>query len=209
MPNAAGYASICRLQFLACSNQRPYLHKRSAQVCSLVPSKSMGVVRSLCWDCLVVDWLLTEKCFLTSCHLVYFLWRLFIDWFYKFEATTSCRHDSSSLDVLDILWTLCTLLFVSNPGSGVAFVEIGRISSKHVRVTVASLKGAQTGRGNTAPVTQAVTPLNNHVSPAMDETAKTLLADEEMPADHVEAMDTREGKSVGEGLSQKKPWPEG
>ena len=76
-------------------------------------------------------------------------------------------------------------------------VEIGRISSKHVRVTVASPKGGglqpTTPRGH---VTAA--PLNNHVvSPAMDETAaRTLLADEEMPAaDHVEAMDTREGKS--------------
>jgi len=77
----------------------------------------------------------------------------------------------------------------------VAFVEIGRISSKHVRVTVASPKGAQTPRGITAPPTQAATPLNNHVSAPMDESAKPVLADEEMPADHVEAMDTREGKS--------------
>ena len=76
-----------------------------------------------------------------------------------------------------------------------AFVEIGRISSKHVRVTVASPKGAQTPRGITAPPTQAATPLNNHVSAPMDESAKPVLADEEMPADHVEAMDTREGKS--------------
>jgi len=77
----------------------------------------------------------------------------------------------------------------------VAFVEIGRISSKHVRVTVASPKGAQTPRGVAAPLTQAATPLNNHVS-AMDDSAKPLHADEEMPADHVEAMDTREGKLI-------------
>ena len=86
--------------------------------------------------------------------------------------------------------------FFSNPGSGVAFVEIGRISSKHVRVTVASPKGAQTPRGITAPPTQATTPLNNHVSAPMDESAKPLRADEEMPADHVEAMDTREGNLI-------------
>ena len=86
--------------------------------------------------------------------------------------------------------------FFSNPGSGVAFVEIGRISSKHVRVTVASPKGAQTPRGLTAPPTQAATPLNNHVSAPMDESAKPQHADEEMPADHVEAMDTREGNLI-------------
>ena len=77
-----------------------------------------------------------------------------------------------------------------------AVVEIGRISSKHVRVTVASPKGAQTPRGITAPTTQVVTPLNNHVSAPMDDSAKPVHVDEEMAADHVEAMDTREGNLI-------------
>ena len=61
---------------------------------------------------------------------------------------------------------------------------------------MASPKGAQTPRGITAPPTQAATPLNNHVSAPMDESAKLLHANEELPADHVEAMDTREGKLI-------------
>lgn len=76
-----------------------------------------------------------------------------------------------------------------------AFVEIGRISSKHVRVTVASPKGAQVPRLISAPSTQMATPLNNHVVAPMMNSAKPPNADEEMPVDNVEAMDTREGNS--------------
>lgn len=76
-------------------------------------------------------------------------------------------------------------------------VEIGRISSKHVRVTVASPKGAQTPRsvGSTPPITGilSTTTMNNHVSAPTDEMAKILTGKEEPATDHVEEMDTREG----------------
>jgi len=39
------------------------------------------------------------------------------------------------------------------------------------------------------------TPLNNHVVAPMMNSAKPPNADEEMPVDNVEAMDTREGNS--------------
>ena len=76
-------------------------------------------------------------------------------------------------------------------------VEIGRISSKHVRVTVASPKGAQTARsvGSTPPITSAhlATAMNNHVSATTEEMTKPLVGKEEGATDHVEEMDTREG----------------
>lgn len=75
-------------------------------------------------------------------------------------------------------------------------VEIGRISSKHVRVTVASPKGAQTPRSvaSTPPIsgTQLATTMNNHVSAPTDEMAKQPVRKEETATDHIEEMDTRE-----------------
>jgi ubiquitin carboxyl-terminal hydrolase 7 len=71
----------------------------------------------------------------------------------------------------------------------VELVEIGRISSKHVRVTVASPKSAQTPRAISAPLNSvAPAAMNNHVA----------LLPEPMPihddnqVDRVEEMDTRE-----------------
>ena len=82
-------------------------------------------------------------------------------------------------------------------------VEIGRISSKHVRVTVASPKGAQIPRsvGATPPITGTLstTAMNNHVSTTTDEVTKNVLSKEErvILTENVEEMDTREGKSHG------------
>ena len=76
-------------------------------------------------------------------------------------------------------------------------VEIGRISSKHVRVTVASPKGAQTPKSvaSTPPIAGAhlVTAMNNHVSDPADDTPKQNFCKDEIDADNVEEMDTREG----------------
>jgi hypothetical protein len=82
----------------------------------------------------------------------------------------------------------------------VELVEIGRISSKHVRVTVASPKGAQTPKsvGSTPPINSALstTAMNNHVSVTKEDRGKLLGGEEEPAADHVEEMDTREGASM-------------
>ena len=93
---------------------------------------------------------------------------------------------------------------ICNPGSGVELVEIGRISSKHVRVTVASPKGAQIPRsvGATPPMAGTLSAtamnntLNNHLSTNTEETPKLLAGKEELTTDLIEEMDTREGVPV-------------
>jgi len=86
----------------------------------------------------------------------------------------------------------------------VELVEIGRISSKHVRVTVASPKGAQIPRsvGATPPMAGTLSAtamnntMNNHLSANTEETTKIMAGKEEPATDHVEEMDTREGVSL-------------
>ena len=88
-------------------------------------------------------------------------------------------------------------MLFSNPGSGLELVEIGRISSKHVRVTVASPKGAQTPKSGATPPTtgaqQLVANMNNHASVTADDATKQTIRKDDNTTDNVEEMDTREG----------------